>query len=98
VSYEKILEALNQELVCVDRAIGFLTKAGGHDLASLNGSLHNAQQQPESDDRTVELQMRSAAQNRAAKRQSILADLRDEQALLLNAIDSIHRLAERTGY
>jgi hypothetical protein len=98
LSYEKILEALNQELMCVERAIGFLRAAGGHDLASTNGSFHHAVGQPESEGRTVEVHVRTAAQSRAAVRQGMLAELMEEQTLLTNAIDSIHKLAESTGY
>jgi hypothetical protein len=98
VSYQKILDALNQELVCVDRAITFLMKASGHDLASTNGDFHQAQGQPASPDRELELQFRTSAQRRVAKRQDILAELREEQGLLMSAIESIHKLAESSGY
>ena len=91
MDYQSILEALNGELVCVNRAIEFLAKAGGGSMAS-GGEPAN---QIGSELHAIEQSLRVGAHARAQRRVPVLDELREDRSLLMKAIESIHMLAER---
>lgn len=92
MNYIKMVDSLEQELAYVNRTLLLLTNANNGKLNAAEGRQRHRTSSP---DEKVERQVKNAASTRAAQRQDMLVDLREEQVLLTRAIAAIRKLAGR---
>ena len=92
MNYKKMLESLEQELACVNRTLLLLTNANSGKLSAAEARQPH---HPSTPDERVERLVKIGASSRAAQRQQMLVDLREERELLMRAVSTIRKLAVR---